>query len=112
VESLVQGNPRDPLSDIGPQVHRIHFERITGFVNRAKADGATIRLGGGQNSQLGGLYFRPTLVEKPTPGSEIVTQEVFGPVRTTQAFGPPSAALRSPGWAVRAAPGLSISMHT
>jgi aminomuconate-semialdehyde/2-hydroxymuconate-6-semialdehyde dehydrogenase len=86
VEALVQGDPRDPLSDIGPQVHRTHFERITGFVDRAKADGATIRFGGEQNSLLGGLYFRPTLVDEPTPGSEIVTQEVFGPVLTMQAF--------------------------
>ncbi|MFM9920097.1 aldehyde dehydrogenase [Lacisediminihabitans sp. H27-G8] len=86
VESLVQGDPRDPLSDIGPQVHRTHFERITGFVDRAKADGATIVFGGEQNSGLGGLYFRPTLVDEPTPGSEIVTQEVFGPVLTMQTF--------------------------
>ncbi|CAN5493964.1 5-carboxymethyl-2-hydroxymuconate semialdehyde dehydrogenase [soil metagenome] len=85
-ESLVQGDPRDPLSDIGPQVHRTHFERITGFVDRAKADGATISFGGEQNSRLGGLYFLPTLVDEPTPGSEIVTQEVFGPVLTMQTF--------------------------
>jgi len=86
VELLVQGDPRDPLSDIGPQVHRTHFDRITGFVDRAKADGATIVLGGEQNARLGGLYFRPTLVDEPTPGSEIVTQEVFGPVLTMQRF--------------------------
>ena len=85
-ESLVQGDPRDPLSDIGPQVHRTHLERITGFVDRARADGATIVFGGEQNSRLGGLYFRPTLVDEPTPGSEIVTQEVFGPVLTMQTF--------------------------
>ena len=86
VESLVQGDPRDPLSDIGPQVHRTHFERVTGFVDRARAEGATIVFGGEQNSRLGGLYFCPTLVDEPTPGSEIVTQEVFGPVLTLQAF--------------------------
>ncbi len=86
VEALVQGDPRDPLSDIGPQVHRAHFERISGFVDRAKADGATIVFGGDQNPRLGGLYFRPTLVDEPTPGSEIVTQEVFGPVLTMQTF--------------------------
>ena len=55
-------------------------------MDRARADGATIVFGGEQNSRLGGLYFRPTLVDEPTPGSEIVTQEVFGPVLTMQTF--------------------------
>ncbi len=86
VESLVQGDPRDPASDIGPQVHRTHFERIVGFVDRARADGATVVFGGGPNEVLGGLYFRPTLVGDPVPGSEIVTAEVFGPVLTIQTF--------------------------
>ena len=53
-------------------------------MDRAKADGATIVFGGEQNSRLGGLYFRPTLVDESVPGCEIVTQEVFGPVLTMQ----------------------------
>ncbi|MGV8885218.1 MAG: aldehyde dehydrogenase [Microbacteriaceae bacterium] len=86
VESLTQGDPRDPETDIGPQVHAIHFERIKGFVERAHAEGAHMPIGGGPNTELGGLYFRPTLVHNPAPGSEIVTQEVFGPVLTMQTF--------------------------
>ena len=43
-------------------------------------------IGGEPNAELGGLYFRPTLVNDPTPGSEIVTKEVFGPVLTMQTF--------------------------
>jgi aminomuconate-semialdehyde/2-hydroxymuconate-6-semialdehyde dehydrogenase len=35
---------------------------------------------------LGGLYFQPTLVMNPNPASEIVTQEVFGPVLAMQTF--------------------------
>ncbi len=82
-QSLVQGDPRDPATDIGPQVHETHFERVKGFVERA--DGQIV-MGGGPNTELGGLYFRPTLVRDPAPGSEIVTQEVFGPVLTMQTF--------------------------
>ncbi len=84
--TLKQGDPRDPDTDIGPQVHETHFERIKGFVDRAKADGADIVMGGEPNADLGGLYFRPTLVNQPAAGSEIVTQEVFGPVLTMQTF--------------------------
>jgi 5-carboxymethyl-2-hydroxymuconic-semialdehyde dehydrogenase len=85
-EALRQGDPRDPETDIGPQVHPIHFDRIKGFVDRASAEGADIVFGGTPNDELGGLYYRPTLVNEPTPGSEIVTQEVFGPVLTMQTF--------------------------
>ncbi len=84
--SLKQGDPRDPSSDIGPQVHQTHFDRVKGFVDRAAADGANVVMGGEPNSDLGGLYFRPTLIREPEPGSEILTQEVFGPVLTMQTF--------------------------
>jgi 5-carboxymethyl-2-hydroxymuconic-semialdehyde dehydrogenase len=83
---IKQGDPRDPDTDIGPQIHRVHFDRIAGFVERAKAEGQNIVMGGGPNEELGGLYFRPTLVRNPTPGSEIVTHEIFGPVLNMQTF--------------------------
>lgn len=84
--ALRQGDPRDPDTDLGPQVHQAHFDRVKGFVDRAAAEGADIVWGGTPNTELGGLYFRPTLINDPTPGSEIVTQEVFGPVLTMQTF--------------------------
>jgi 5-carboxymethyl-2-hydroxymuconic-semialdehyde dehydrogenase len=64
----------------------VHFERIKGFVDRAKAAGANIAIGGGPNDELGGLYFKPTLVVEPEVGSEIVSNEVFGPVLCVQKF--------------------------
>ncbi len=84
--TLRQGDPRDLATDIGPNVSREHFERIDGFVQRAKADGAQAVIGGGPNTDLGGLYYRPTLFVGARPGSEILTQEVFGPVLTLQTF--------------------------
>ncbi|MFJ2031137.1 aldehyde dehydrogenase [Streptosporangium sp. NPDC087985] len=84
--TLKQGDPRDLATDIGPQIHRRQLERIDGFVQRAKAGGATALIGGGPNTDLGGLYYRPTLFTGVTPGSEIVTEEVFGPVLTLQTF--------------------------
>jgi 5-carboxymethyl-2-hydroxymuconic-semialdehyde dehydrogenase len=83
---IKQGDPRDPDTDIGPQIHQVHFDRIAGFVERAKAEGQNIVMGGGPNEELGGLYFRPTLVRNPTPGAEIVTHEIFGPVLNMQTF--------------------------
>ena len=81
-----QGDPRDENTDLGPQIHQVHFDRIKGFVDRAKAEGADIIMGGSPNDELGGLFFRPTLVKNPAAGSEIVTAEVFGPVLCMQTF--------------------------
>jgi aminomuconate-semialdehyde/2-hydroxymuconate-6-semialdehyde dehydrogenase len=84
--ALKQGDPREEATDLGPQITRQHFDRVDGFVQRAQADGAKLAFGGGPNEGLGGLYYRPTLFVDAPPGSEILTQEVFGPVLTAQPF--------------------------
>jgi 5-carboxymethyl-2-hydroxymuconic-semialdehyde dehydrogenase len=84
--AITQGDPRDENTDIGPQIHQVHFDRIKGFVDRAKAEGQEVVWGGEPNSELGGLFFQPTLFKNPTPGSEIVSQEIFGPVLTMMTF--------------------------
>jgi aminomuconate-semialdehyde/2-hydroxymuconate-6-semialdehyde dehydrogenase len=81
-----QGDPRDEDTQIGPNIHLKHVERVQGFVDRARSDGATIAYGGDVNTDLGPHYYRPTLVVDARPGSEILTQEVFGPVLTMQVF--------------------------
>ncbi len=85
--ALRQGDPRDDDTDIGPNITRAHVERIDGFVRRAIAAGARPLTGGAVNPGLGGLYYQPTLLTQAQPGSEILTEEVFGPVLTLQAFG-------------------------
>ncbi len=84
--ALRQGDPRDEEIDIGPQITRQHFERVDGFVRRALEAGARPLIGGGPNEELGGLYYRPTLLADAPEGSEILRKEVFGPVLTMQAF--------------------------
>jgi aminomuconate-semialdehyde/2-hydroxymuconate-6-semialdehyde dehydrogenase len=83
---LVQGDPRDEKTDVSALIARRHFEQISALVDRALADGAKPLLGGGPNEDLGGLYFRPTVLVDVPEGSEILTEEVFGPVVTIQSF--------------------------
>jgi aminomuconate-semialdehyde/2-hydroxymuconate-6-semialdehyde dehydrogenase len=85
-QAIVQGDPRDEATDVSALVSRSHFERVQGFVDRAVAEGARPILGGGPNADLGGLYFAPTILVDAKPGSEILTEEVFGPVLTIQSF--------------------------
>jgi 5-carboxymethyl-2-hydroxymuconic-semialdehyde dehydrogenase len=81
-----QGDPREQSTDIGPLITRAHFERVDGFVQRARAAGAEVVFGGGPNEDLGGLYYRPTLFANAAADSEILQREVFGPVLTIQPF--------------------------
>jgi aminomuconate-semialdehyde/2-hydroxymuconate-6-semialdehyde dehydrogenase len=84
--ALRQGDPRDETTDIGPNITRAHLDRVDGFVRRAVEAGARPLLGGQVNPDLGGLYYQPTLLAGAEPGSEILTEEVFGPVLTVQTF--------------------------
>ncbi len=92
--ALRQGDPRREDTDLGPLITQEHFDRVDGFVQRAKAEGARALIGGGPNEELGGWYYRPTLFVDAPPGSEILTREVFGPVLTLQAFEDEDEAIR------------------
>lgn len=91
ISQLHQGDPREETTDIGPQIHPDHLSRIDGFVQRARAGGATTLAGGGPNT---GLYYRPTLLTDVAQSSEIVQEEVFGPVLTLQTFDTEAEAVR------------------
>ena len=87
VRDIRQGDPREESTDLGPQIHPVHLERIAGYVDRARNDGATIVFGGERIEPVaGGFYYAPTLIMGAASGSEILTHEVFGPVLTMQTF--------------------------
>jgi 5-carboxymethyl-2-hydroxymuconic-semialdehyde dehydrogenase len=86
VTKLRQGDPRDAATDVSALISRRHFEQISGFVDRAVAAGARPLLGGCPNPELGGLYYLPTVLVDARDDSEIMTEEVFGPVVTISTF--------------------------
>ncbi len=88
----VLGDPRDDRTTVSPLIHREHLERVEGFVERAREAGDEI-VRGGRRSELGGLFYEPTLVLPRSNESEIVQREVFGPVLTFQRFGDEEAAV-------------------
>ncbi|WP_330241461.1 aldehyde dehydrogenase [Streptomyces sp. NBC_00525] len=80
---LRQGDPRDEATDIGPTIHPRQLDKIDGFVRRALDAGARTLLGGRRGT---GQYYLPTLLTDVRQDSEIVQEEVFGPVLTLQTF--------------------------
>ncbi|MGW3106384.1 aldehyde dehydrogenase [Streptomyces sp. NPDC001100] len=89
--ALVQGDPREEATDLGPTIHSRQLEKIDGFVQRAVAAGARAVVGGHRN---GGQYYEPTLLTDVAQDSEIVQEEVFGPVLTLQTFADEEEAVR------------------
>lgn len=85
VDGLKVGDPREPATEIGPLIHPRQFDKVSGYVDRARARGARILWGGKAHPQ-GSLYYTPTLVDGVTQDDEIVQEEIFGPVLTLQRF--------------------------
>ncbi len=81
----VLGDPRDDATTVSPMIHRDHYARVVGFVERARANGDEI-VRGGKPAPRGGLWYEPTLIVPKSNESEIVQREVFGPVLTFQTF--------------------------
>jgi betaine-aldehyde dehydrogenase/5-carboxymethyl-2-hydroxymuconic-semialdehyde dehydrogenase len=91
-DALVLGDPRDDGTDVAPMVHPEHRDNVHGFVERARAAGDTIVRGG--NKVDGSLHYEPTLIEPASNDSEVVQQEIFGPVLTFQTFADEAEAIR------------------
>ncbi len=69
--------------DLGPLISAAHHEKVTGYVDIAEADGATIVVDG-RGLQIegheGGYFFGPTLIDNIPLTSRAYTEEIFGPV--------------------------------
>jgi gamma-glutamyl-gamma-aminobutyraldehyde dehydrogenase/4-guanidinobutyraldehyde dehydrogenase/NAD-dependent aldehyde dehydrogenase len=75
------GDPLDPATVLGPLVDDVQLDRVLGYLDGARAEGATIAHGGDRVlTEIGGTYLEPTIVDGVRPGMTIAREEVFGPV--------------------------------
>jgi betaine-aldehyde dehydrogenase len=83
------GDPFDTATDLGTLISDAQVARVAGFVERARAAGARIVAGGYRPDVAGlpdGAFYRPTLIADCAQDSEIVQDEVFGPVLAVLPF--------------------------
>jgi (Z)-2-((N-methylformamido)methylene)-5-hydroxybutyrolactone dehydrogenase len=83
--SIKQGDPTHADTEMGPVANVPQYEKVLGYLEVARAEGATIVAGGEPNAELGGLFVKPTVV-LADPGATIVREEVFGPVLAAYTF--------------------------
>jgi betaine-aldehyde dehydrogenase len=94
MKNIKIGLPFDDGVQMGPLISRVQRERVSGYVDRAKAQGAKVLTGGGVPSGFDqGYYYEPTVITDVQQDWEIVQNEVFGPVVTVQEFNDEAEAL-------------------
>ena len=81
------GDALDEATHVGPLVSRAHLERVHGYVEKARAEGA--RVIGGARPELGGplaggFYLEPAIIIDHAGRTTAAREEIFGPVVTAQ----------------------------
>lgn len=89
VNAIKAGNPLDPTTMIGAQASKIQYDKILGYINLGKEEGAEVLTGGGANHLggdiEGGYYIQPTLL-KGNNKMRVFQEEIFGPVLAVTTF--------------------------
>ena len=85
VNNIRVGHPLDPNTEVGPLIHKVHFDKVVSYFDVARADGATIAAGG-TTPESDGHYVAPTLFTNATPEMRVAQEEIFGPILTSIPF--------------------------
>jgi 5-carboxymethyl-2-hydroxymuconic-semialdehyde dehydrogenase len=93
VKNLRVGNPLDPATEIGPLIHKTHFDKVRSYFDKAREAGATIAAGGARAGDTG-WFVQPTLFTDARNEMAIAQEEIFGPVLTAIRFTDEDEALR------------------
>jgi betaine-aldehyde dehydrogenase len=93
--SVRVGLPADEDTDIGPLVSYAHRDRVAAMVERARSYATIVTGGSAPGGDLArGAFYAPTLITDAAPDSEIVQDEIFGPVLTVLPFDTDEEAIR------------------
>jgi aldehyde dehydrogenase (NAD+) len=81
---MKMGPGLDPQTQLGPLVSAEQHERVTGYIDRGKAEGAELVAGGGEQGP--GYFVEPTLFTTTSDDLTITREEIFGPVLVAQPY--------------------------
>jgi gamma-glutamyl-gamma-aminobutyraldehyde dehydrogenase len=89
------GDPVHEDTVLGPLIEPSALDRVLGYVEQAKADGARVVTGGERLlTETGGYFTGATVIDDVSPQMSVAREEIFGPVVSVLAFDDPDEALR------------------
>jgi len=83
------GDPLDPETQMGPLINKSQHDKVLGYIEIGKKEGATLATGGGAPKLQGfenGFYVEPTVFTGVTDDMTIAQEEIFGPVMSVLSF--------------------------
>ena len=89
-QKIKVGNPMDATTHMGPQVSEEQLDRIKGYVDIAREEGANVLTGGCPPALEGdfqrGYFFQPTIFSEVKNQMRVAQEEIFGPVTSVITF--------------------------
>lgn len=79
------GDPFDPATEQGPQVDKVQFDRVMGYIAKGKQQGARC-VAGGERFGTRGYFIKPTVFADVKDDMTIAREEIFGPVMQVLRF--------------------------
>ncbi|MCF3638507.1 betaine-aldehyde dehydrogenase [Rhizobium sp. TRM95111] len=81
-EKILIGDPMEEATQLGPMVSKAQRDKVMDYIEKGKAEGATLLTGGGIPNDVSGdgFYIQPTVFADVTDGMTIAREEIFGPV--------------------------------
>ena len=78
------GDPQDPETKLGPMIERPHLDKVLGYIETGRAEGARVVAGGGRTlEETGGYFVAPTILDGVANTMTVAREEIFGPVIST-----------------------------
>ena len=88
-KKLAPADPLDAKARIGPLISQEQLDRVMGYVERGRSEGARLLTGGRRAAYLGeqrGYWIEPTIFDQVSPEHTIAQEEIFGPVLAAITF--------------------------
>jgi len=83
----IVGDPMNDTTRVGPLITKSHMEKVLGYIDAGRAEGARTVVGGGRvREDSGGWFVSPTIFDRATNEMRIAREEIFGPVLSVIEF--------------------------